>query len=54
MSYMRGSENLGFSKNMLEWVRFHVKIKYLETECIEMRECIGEIAWNCEKCPALF
>ena len=28
------------------WLCFHVKIKYLKTECIEMREYI---AWNCVK-----
>ena len=39
-------ENLGLLKNMVEWLDFHVKIKYLKTDYTEMRKYI---AWNCMK-----
>ena len=39
-------ENLGLLKNMVEWIHFHVKIKYLKTDCIEVHK---HIAWNCVK-----
>ena len=39
-------ENLGLLNNVVEWLRFHVKIKYLKTEGNEMREYI---AWSCVK-----
>ena len=42
MSYICGKlfcESLGLLKNMVESLHFHVKIKYLKIEYIEMREC---------------
>ena len=36
-------ENLGLSKNWVEWLHFHVKIQSLKTECFEMCEYIVKL-----------
>ena len=46
-------EGLGLLKNMIELLHFLGKVRYLKTECIEMRGCIAWIAWNCENCADL-
>ena len=39
---------------VVEWLHFHVKIKYLKPECIEIRKYITWIAWSCKNCVGLF